>query len=103
MKNILDLIALVSFLVPAVVLVMTGIKKVIEKKNCWLPTGLFCLFAVPSAFALLLTTTTLFTTISWSERINALFYLVIFGLVLLGAVVGLLVCWLLIRSTRKSR
>ena len=100
MKNILALIALVSFLVPAVVLVMTGIKKVIEKKNCWLPTGLFCLFAVPSVFALILTMSTLFTTTSLSEGIGALFYSVIFGSMLFGAVIGLLVCWLLMRKYR---
>ena len=99
-KDIYNVTALVSFLVPAVVLVMTGINKVIEKKNCWLPTGLFCLFAVPSAFALLLTTTTLFTTTSLSEGLDALFFSVIFGSMLLGAVVGLLVCWLLMRTYR---
>lgn len=92
----------VSFLVPAVVLVAAGVKKVIEKKNCWLPTGLFCLFAVPSALALILTMSTLFITTSWSERLDAFIFSVIFGSVLLGAVIGLLVCWLLIRSTRKS-
>ena len=100
MKNILALIALVSFLVPVVILVAAGIKRVIEKKNCWLPTGLFCLFAVPAVFALLLTTTTLFTTISWSEGLDALFYSVIFGAMLFGAVIGLLVCWLLMRKYR---
>ena len=103
MKNILALTALVSFLLPAVVLVAAGVKKVIEQKNCWLPTGLFCLFAVPSVLALILTMSTLFTTTSLSEGLDALFFSVIFGSMLLGAVVGLLVCWLLIRSTRKSR
>lgn len=98
-KDIYNVTAVVSFLVPAVVLVAAGIKKVIEK-NCWLPTGLFCLFAVPSVLALLPTTITLFNPTSLSAGFEALFFLVIFGSMLLGAVVGLLVCWLLMRKYR---
>ena len=99
-KDIYNVTALVSFLLPAVVLVAAGVKKVIEQKNCWLPTGLFCLFAVPSVLALILTMSTLFTTTSLSEGLDALFFSVIFGSMLLGAVVGLLVCWLLMRKYR---
>ena len=100
MKDIFNVTAVVSCLVPAVVLVAAGIKKVIEK-NCWLPTGLFCLFAVPSVLALIPTVSTLFTTTSLSEGHDTLFFSVIFGSMLLGAVVGLLLCWLLMRLTRK--
>ena len=83
-----------------VVLVAVGVSRVITQKNCWLPTGLFCLFAVPSVLALLPTTITLFNPTSLSAGFEALFFLVIFGSMLLGAVVGLLLCWLLMRKYR---
>ena len=102
-KEILYTVAILSCVIPVVILVSVVVSRIIRQRDFRLPKTLFFLFAVLSIIIAIPTAIIVFHPSSLDTGIVALFFLLISVSALIGTLIAFFLCWFLCKRIARQK